>query len=496
MPQRTANSPFRLPGALALGLAAILLAALATGTAAPASAPATSPARPDKRTTTCIDAECHVKERKFAFVHGPTAVGACEVCHVYVDEKKHTFKLKRTNEKLCDFCHIGRAEGQVVHKPVSQGQCLACHDPHGSASREMLRKGDTAKLCADCHDDVTRGRKHAHGPVGTGACNACHNSHTAPYPKLLIGQGKQLCLDCHKEMKDQIAQVRFVHEPVAKACTDCHEVHASNQLAQLTKPPTELCYSCHKETRQQVVDSRYKHTAVTEDKSCMNCHTAHGGDIARLMKSRPLTVCMSCHDKPITDPGGKVLVEAAADLMAANTNKHGPVRDGNCGGCHSVHGGDVDRLLVKPYPETFYEGFAVDKYALCFTCHDQQLVLAKETQAVTAFRNGDRNLHYVHVNKPDQGRSCRACHSTHASTNPMHVRKTVPFGNWQLPVNFTANESGGKCASGCHQELSYDRLKPVVYEAPATMPATAPTRAPTTAPATRPTGPTPQESTP
>jgi len=113
------------------------------------------------------------------------------------------------------------------------------------------------------------------------------------------------------------------------------------------------------------------------------------------------------------------------------------------------------------YPETFYAPFKLDDYALCFTCHDKQLVLQPKTTGLTRSRNGDDNLHFVHVNRPDKGRSCRACHATHASTHEAHVRDSVPYGKWELPINFTPTATGGSCAPGCHKEAPYDREKAI-----------------------------------
>ena len=53
----------------------------------------------------------------------------------------------------------------------------------------------------------------------------------------------------------------------------------------------------------------------------------------------------------------------------------------------------------------------------------------------TSFRDGDVNLHYLHVNKAKRGRTCRACHSTHASKHNVIIRDSVPFGRWELPIN-------------------------------------------------------------
>ena len=74
------------------------------------------------------------------------------------------------------------------------------------------------------------------------------------------------------------------------------------------------------------------------------------------------------------------------------------------------------------------------------------------------FRDGDLNLHWVHVNR-EKGRTCRACHEVHASSNPFHIRDSVPFGRdkWELPINYEINDTGGSCAPGCHSAQIYSR---------------------------------------
>ena len=127
------------------------------------------------------------------------------------------------------------------------------------------------------------------------------------------------------------------------------------------------------------------------------------------------------------------MVKAVAEIVNPKLVKHGPVKDGTCSGCHDVHGSNVTRLLAKPYPETFYAKFDPDNFALCFSCHDKKLVETKEAEGLTGFRNGTQNLHYVHVDK-EKGRTCRACHETHAGPNPVQLRDRF----------LTAN---GKCRS-------------------------------------------------
>jgi predicted CXXCH cytochrome family protein len=436
----------------------LVLAAALYAEAAPDAA--SSVQRPTERKMNCTEGQCHAKQRDFKFLHGPAAVGACDACHTYADEKKHTFQMKRADRDLCGFCHVGKQVGKVIHKPIMEGQCLGCHNPHGAPNREMLRSTDMGKLCASCHGDVTKGRSHMHGPVASGNCATCHNSHASDFPKLLVAEGRAICLGCHKEMALQMQHIKVVHKPAEGDCLQCHEAHASNYTMQLRQEPLPLCLSCHAQVKQAAQDAPYKHSAVIEGKACLNCHTPHGSDLAKLMKGDTVKSCLSCHDKPIRKAGGAV-VQSVAELANPDVVKHGPIRDGNCSGCHTLHGGPTPRLLAKPYPETFYQAFNTEAYGLCFSCHDQQLVLTKDTEGLTRFRNGTQNLHFLHVDKPDRGRSCYACHMTHASTHPSHVRDSVPYGNWEIPINFKPTASGGSCAPGCHREATYDRVQPV-----------------------------------
>lgn len=91
------------------------------------------------------------------------------------------------------------------------------------------------------------------------------------------------------------------------------------------------------------------------------------------------------------------------------------------------------------------------------------------------FRDGERNLRYAHVNRPEKGRTCRACHETHASNKAKYVRDWVLFGSSRrrLPINFEQTETGGRCGPGCHRAYGYDRVKPVINH-PAQRPAARP----------------------
>lgn len=447
---------------LVLGCLMVLSAGMAS---AQTTEPVTKAAPPTRAVAAkdCVSAQCHANVKNYKVVHGPVNVNACDACHKLTDEKLHRFAAVRPVSETCTFCHKMDLQNKpVVHKPMTTGDCLPCHNPHGGTTGKLLRGESMAQLCNQCHKDVVAGKKMVHGPVAAGACEACHQSHAAEYPKLLVAEGKKLCLGCHKEMGDQLKTVRVVHKPVVEGeCSRCHEPHASNYVKQTKMPPAELCTSCHEHDaiKKVATESNYKHSVVTADQACLNCHTSHGGSIAKLMKGEPLKVCMACHTKEIKVEPGQT-VPAMTELTDPATDKHGPLEQGNCAGCHNVHGSDVSRLLAKAYPTAFYQPFELEKYALCFSCHDKQLVLLPQTKGLTGFRDGERNLHYVHVNIADRGRSCRACHETHASKLPLDMRESVPYGQWKLPINFERTATGGGCSPGCHRAYGYDRDTP------------------------------------
>lgn len=423
--------------------------------------------RPGQRTLDCTTNGCHAEQTTFKVVHNPVAQGSCESCHKYTDESKHTFKLRTQGGELCTFCHIGGggAVGPVSHQPFARGECLSCHKPHGGGDKFMLKAESAAALCASCHGDITKHKQYLHGPVTTGSCVACHSPHRSAAPKLLAASGRELCLSCHDKMNTQLEHASLVHKPVSGDCRQCHEVHASDHKKQLKEEPEKLCLSCHEKVKTQIATAVVAHSAVTRDDACLNCHTPHGGTLSKLMKAEPAEACLKCHDKSIKVAGGRVVASMAA-VQNPSQFKHGPLREGDCAGCHIAHGSPEPHLLAKTYSSAFYQSFSLDKYELCFSCHNRDLVLLKNTTGLTGFRNGDVNLHYLHVNKSEKGRNCRACHETHTSSLPLHLREKVAFGGWELPIGYRQTPNGGACASACHKEYQYDRVSPVANPVP------------------------------
>ena len=77
------------------------------------------------------------------------------------------------------------------------------------------------------------------------------------------------------------------------------------------------------------------------------------------------------------------------------------------------------------------------------------------------------------MNREKKGRTCRTCHEIHGSNLPAHVAETVPFegSGWALPIGFEKTDTGGSCATGCHQKLAYSRVAKTNRPAEETPPA-------------------------
>lgn len=298
-------------------------------------------------------------------------------------------------------CHPHKATKQNVHKPVKDGECLSCHKP-SDQKHPKIKKG--AFLLTD--------------DGKAGLCNECH------------------------ERKDT---KKFVHGPVASGdCLECHDVHQSDHRYQLKESGGALCFTCHEKAK---FDRKFPHPPIAEGK-CTGCHDPHQSDFKYMLKAEGSSLCIKCHDQS----------------MFSGKTVHAPVAAGECSSCHATHGTSFPKLLKRNFPEEFYAPFDKGNFALCFGCHSAGLVDDQRTGADTNFRNGMFNLHFLHVNKPDKGRSCKVCHDPHASSQSKLISSKVGgFGRWRIPIRYMTNDVGGTCVVGCHKPKTYNRNDPVVY---------------------------------
>jgi predicted CXXCH cytochrome family protein len=399
-------------------------------------------------TRSCVSAECHADVVKHKYLHGPLVIGIgqCTVCHMPLPGPDHKFRTQQNDAVLCGDCHNPVNTEKFLHDPVSKGKCLDCHDPHGSEAPSMIRISPLAKLCDDCHDPVAT-KKYTHDPVAKGECLDCHPAHGSKEPKLLNASGRALCFECHDELRPGAAGSREIH--LAKEdCAGCHRPHESVYSDLLTGKPLDLCFGCHDDLKERMESEEFKHEAVTDGMACVECHKAHISQLDALLREPSGDLCYDCHDDL------KARVDAAEF-------RHKPVEDNDCGSCHLPHSSRYADLLLAESPTGGYASYDPARYALCFSCHEEGLAGERYTETLTDFRNGDLNLHYLHVNKEVNGRTCSSCHEAHAGSHPKLIRDEALYGNWRVPIQFTKTETGGSCSAGCHEEYAYDRVNPV-----------------------------------
>lgn len=421
------------------------------------------------RAESCMTAECHVAIRNLAQRHQPAADEECLSCHTRTAAEHpvkgaKSFGLVEEGAALCYQCHDAMGKKKVVHSPVKDGDCLSCHNPHGAANRYLLEVDkDLSELCFGCHDSDPFKRPSMHGPVAAGACTVCHSPHQADTKSLLKGPIRQLCLNCHKDFAGQLQAAQVVHSPVKDApCTNCHDPHASAAPFVLKKKMPDLCFDCHAEVGKRVSKAKVKHKPVEEAGSCGNCHSTHFSQAKGLLPVEEKNLCLGCHGNgKLGNPPLKNIKKE----LEGKTHLHGPVQEGKCVPCHDPHGSDYFRLLTGSYPENLYSPYQEGVYDLCLKCHNKQMLRFEETTLYTAFRNGNRNLHFTHVSDKRKGRTCRICHEPHGSDGQKMINdQGSPFGDWRVPIHFKSTETGGSCAPGCHRPFNYDRNTPVNYK--------------------------------
>lgn len=394
---------------------------------------------------------------KAKYLHGPLAANECKVCHIIGEKdsppQQHDLSLFKQGSSLCYACHEKFEQflrDKIQHLPVEEGECLVCHDPHQSNNKFLLMEDSLPVLCFYCHEDNMTKQKFVHGPVAAGDCVVCHNPHASKNEFLLESNRVTLCFNCHEDKKAGFEK-KFVHQPVKESCENCHNPHGSPFVYHLKDDEESLCGDCHKDFVEQFNNSKSKHTAIAKN-GCLGCHLPHSSDYQNGLREDKEELCFSCH-------------EAMKEKIRNSKYLHGPVQEGDCVACHNHHATNFPEHLVKFFPEAFYFPYTIENYALCFGCHNAEIATEEYTETLTDFRNGDLNLHFLHVNR-EKARSCKACHEVHAGNQEKHIRRVVPYGKikWMLPIKYTKTDTGGSCMVGCHKEKGYDRENPVQYE--------------------------------
>jgi hypothetical protein len=203
----------------------------------------------------------------------------------------------------------------------------------------------------------------------------------------------------------------------------------------------QLCLDGCQQVKQDLALSKFKHDAMTKDRPAPSARATTTGWVDHCEPAADLCFTATMLQKQINT--AKLSTNWLKTRAAA---------------CHVPHGLRTQLVILLLCRIVYRLDTA---YAFCFSCHDEKIVREHSTDTVTDFRNGRLNLHYLHVNKENNGLACRACHTGHVSDQPKQISEMVRFGSWTFPMRFTQTSSGGSCLTGCHGEYSYDRVNPV-----------------------------------
>ncbi len=406
----------------------------------------------------CLADGCHGDYMNAENVH-PAIEDGCETCHDqnydnHPKRKGDEFKLTEDVSKLCFECHDEPDEKMTVHDAYSSGECISCHSPHSSDNPSLLLSENVGELCAECHEVEDSERMVKHGPAVSGQCNVCHEPHQSVNAQLLKDEPPELCYNCHVEKKELLA-MPVVHAAYEGSCTDCHDPHDSKYKHLVNEKLPNLCLECHDDLGDELNNAKTVHKIINKEKSCAACHFPHASETRTLLVKEGKELCFSCHNKEYKND--KRTLKNIYKIVTKAKYPHEAVAEGECTDCHNTHSSNNSFLLSAKFPFGSYAGGAdPENFELCFECHNSDALSLERTTRATNFRDGDHNLHYLHISK-NKGRNCTLCHSIHGSVKPHIIAKTVPFGKWQMPLNYKSLEDGGSCSPGCHGKLEYKR---------------------------------------
>jgi predicted CXXCH cytochrome family protein len=272
------------------------------------------------------------------------------------------------------------------------------------------------------------------------------------------GRSNAECLTCHGDL----IKNTVVHPQLESICDICHTPTGADHPKKnvkgftLTEKLPGLCFNCHSDFQEHMGAYPVVHGPMKDTLSCINCHNPHSSTQKKLLLDGTNDLCLKCHDRTIKNDSSRI---RNIKQVLANAKSVHPAIEGGCVTCHNPHFAEKRKLLIGYFSPDQYVKATPANFDLCFMCHDEDLLKAQSTEFGTNFRNGKKNLHFVHVNG-EKGRNCTMCHDVHGAANDRLINDRLKFGSWEMKISFTTTKNGGSCLTACHSERSYDRTIP------------------------------------
>lgn len=183
----------------------------------------------------CTD--CHTAHGP---MHGEFKIGSTTLVNSASELNPAPAMLKTNEQSLCIACHseVKSHFSKPFRHKVLEGtmKCSDCHNAHGGFETKQTRLAvGTDASCVKCHTDKQGPFVFEHAPIKVEGCAACHTPHGSANPRLLKRhQVRQLCLECHSGITDQLSDgpTGGPHDQrtlLQRNCTACHTmIHGSN----------------------------------------------------------------------------------------------------------------------------------------------------------------------------------------------------------------------------------------------------------------------------
>jgi predicted CXXCH cytochrome family protein len=391
------------------------------------------------------------------------------------------------------------ASPELRHPPINDRvkydnddkiQCTSCHDPHNDMYGNFLVKDNRyAAICKSCHEptgfkgmtihDISNqtwdGTRQNPWPytqyltVSGNSCMSCHHTHGAEGKHRLLSDQveEEVCLVCHngsvgtdietvlrKRSSHRVGFYQGIHDPTENIlnasrhveCVDCHNPHQvkSSQASAPNVGGRLAGVSGMTITGNIVKNAQYQFEV------CLKCH---GQDkykvttpIKRLFEYSNLRFAFN----PSNASYHAVAAQGTSNFVPSLKPPYTTSSRLYCGDCHNAdsgskgpHGSRWDFLLERRYEISDYSGWSEAHYALCFKCHDANLLF---NENVSGFASHDKHVR-------EENTPCSVCHDPHGSSQYialLNFDTNVVFPNINGELKFEIFGNKGYCYMQCH----------------------------------------------
>ena len=274
--------------------------------------------------------------------------------------------------------------GEVItgHQEL-ESECSSCH--------KMFDKAGQRNLCLDCHEDVAedvnseRGFHGMRAEVQTDQCSSCHTDH--------IGRDAEIVLLDEDAFDHRFTDFTLQDAHLEATCTDCHTQDQKHREA-----PSE-CIDCHRD------DEPHQDKMGTD---CSDCHQPtewldakfdHGTTEYALLGKHLEAACLDCHEDR-TFPKAST---TCFDCHAEDDPHDG--RSGNqCANCHNPT--DWNDSSFDHVRDTDFDLLGRHAELACDDCHSEN-PFEDEMNKDCASCHLEDDAHEAH-----RGDQCDTCHSS------------------------------------------------------------------------------------